>query len=213
MDRLYASAPVFGIITNNADPDGLGRVKVGLYHLGKDIETNWIPASTQSLGMFFLPEIGDQVLVIFVGDNPDNPILLGCIPSIKQRPPQTGEKENAESEFNKNGKNNLRFINSRAGNRIIFNDTKTNEKIQLISSGSISRIEITAKDTGILIETAKNIKIGAKGTINIEGETCKIKVKKGLQIQSENIKIEGKKEVNVKAGNSITVKGNGTNLN
>ena len=84
----------------------------------------------------------------------------------------------------------------------------------MISSGNTSRMEITAVDTGLLLQTSKGMKISAKGTVNIEGETCKIKMKKGLQTQSENIKIEGKsKDVNVKAGNGITVKGQGVNLN
>jgi len=212
MDRHYASAPVYGKITDNADPDGLGRVRVGLYYLGKDIVTNWIPAVTSYSGVFVLPEIDDQVVVVFMGDNPDNPILLGGLWSNKQRPPVTGE--NKGSDLNKDGKNNLRFIRSRSGNRMIMDDTKDNEKIQFISSGSSSRIEIAANGTGLLLDTGKGIKISAKGAVNIEGERCNIKMKKGLLAQSENIKLESKgKDVNVKAGNSITVKGNGINLN
>jgi len=134
MDRHYMSAPVFGIITDNADPDGLGRVKVGLYYLGKDIQTNWIHIVTPAMGVFVLPEVGDQAVVAFMGDNPDSPIVLGTVWSQKQKPPMT--EENAESELNKDGKNNLRFIRSRSGNRIIFDDTKDNEKIQMISGGN-----------------------------------------------------------------------------
>jgi uncharacterized protein involved in type VI secretion and phage assembly len=211
MNRHYASGPVYGIVTNNADPDGLGRVKVQLYHLGSDIETNWIPILTVSLGVFVIPEVGDQVIVAFMGDNPDLPIVIGGQWSQKQRPPLTGE--NSASDLNKDGKNNLRFINSRSGNRIILDDTKGKEKIQFISSKSTSRIEITATDTGILLDTAKGIKIKAKGAINIEGKKCNIKMKKGLLAQSENIKADGKKDVKVNAGNGITVKGKGINLN
>jgi len=210
--RHYACGPAYGIVTNNADPDGLGRVKVKLYSLGPDIETGWIPVITSFLGMFFLPEVEDQVVVVFMDDNPDLPVVMGSVWSLKQRPPETGE--NAESELNRNGKNNLRYICSRSRSRMVFDDTKGNEKIQLISSDSASRIEIRASDTGVLLDTSKSVNIKAKGTVNIEGERCNIKMKKGLQIQSENIKVESKgKDVNIKAGNAIGIKGNGINLN
>jgi uncharacterized protein involved in type VI secretion and phage assembly len=212
MDRHYACAPVYGKITNNADPEGLGRVKVGLYYLGKDVETSWIPVRTSNLGIFILPELGDQVVVAFEGDNPDCPFVLGCIWSIKQRPPVTGESENAESERNKNGKNNLRFFRSRSGNRIIFNDTKDNEKIQMISSGDSSKIELASHGTNMLFKTTGVMNISAKGKITINGKECRINIKKGIITQSKDIKLDGK-NVNVKAGNSVTVKGNGINLN
>ena len=212
MDRHYASAPVFAKVTDNADPDGMGRVRVATTYLEQNIVTGWIPVVIPYSGVFVLPEIDDHVIVVFMGDNPDNPILLGGLWSNKQQPPVTGE--NKSSDLNKDGKNNLRFIRSRSGNRIIMDDTKDNEKIQFISSGSTSRIEITAKGTGLLLHTGKGMKISAKGAINIEGERCNIKMKKGLLAQSENIKLESKgKDINVKAGNIITVKGNGINLN
>ena len=187
----------------------MGRVKAGLYSLGKDIVTDWMPMLTPSLGIFFLPEVGDQVVVAFIDDNPDLPIMLGGLWSNVQRPPQTGE--NAESEFNRNGKNNLRFVRSRSGNMMVFDDTKGDEKIQLISASGTVRLELLSKDSLIRM-VSKGINMSAKGKIRLSGEECIIKARKGLKAKSENIKVEGR-EVNIKAGNSIAVKGNGINLN
>ena len=209
MDRHYMSAPVLGIVTDNADPDGLGRVRVGLFYLGKDIVTGWIPMLTPSLGIFFLPEVGDQVVVAFLGDNPDLPIMLGGFWSNVQMPPVTGE--NAESERNKNGKNNLRFIRSRSGHRVVFDDTKGDEKMQLISSSGAMKFEFLVKDSLIRM-VSKGMDMQALKRILFSGEECVVKAKKGFVSKSENIKVEGK-NVNVKAGNAITVKGNGINLN
>ena len=132
MDRHYMSAPVYGIITDNADPDGIGRVRVGLYSLGKDIQTHWIHIITPGMGVFALPEVGDQVVVAFIGDNPDLPIVLGVVWSNKQRPPMT--EENAGSELNKDGKNNLRFMRSRSGNRVIFYTIRNGKKYSFCCS-------------------------------------------------------------------------------
>ena len=208
--RLYESGATYGIITDNADPDGLGRVKVALYSLGKDITTDWIPIITPALEMFWLPEIEDQVAVAFMGDNPDLPFVLGPIWSISQMPPLTGE--NSVSERNKDGKNNLRFMRSRSGNRLIFDDSKDNEKIQMISSGDTSRIELSSKGTNLLLKTTGEFGMLAKGKVRINGQEVRIKSKKGIVHKSKDIKVEGK-DVNIKGGNAIGVKGNGINLN
>ena len=210
MNRYFACGSVIGLVTNNADPDGLGRVKVGIYSLGKNIETNWIPVLRQSLGMFVIPELESQVLVDFIGDNPDLPYVSGVIWNMKQMPPLTGE--NAESERNKNGKNNLRFIRSRSGNRMILDDSKDKEKIQMITAKDAARIEATAEDKKILVK-ASIVKITASGKILVNSKECIIK-SKSVITQSKDIKIESKsKDINIKAGNAIAVKGKGINLN
>jgi uncharacterized protein involved in type VI secretion and phage assembly len=205
------SAPVFGLVTDNADPEGLGRVKVGLYSLGKDVVTGWIHMVTPALGVFCLPEVGDQVLVAFLNDNPDMPVMIGGLWSNVQRPPVTGE--NAESEFNRNGKNNLRFIRSREGSRMILDDSKGKEKIQLVSAKDSSRIELSAEDKKILLK-ASVVRMSSSGKIIFNGKECIIKASKGIITQSKDIKLESKgKDINVKAGNAIGIKGNGINLN
>jgi uncharacterized protein involved in type VI secretion and phage assembly len=212
MNNYYMHGPVFGTVTDNTDPDQLGRVKVMIDHLGEKIETGWIPVITSISGLFVLPEIKDQVIVSFIGDNATTGIVLGSAWNSKQLPPESGE--NTGSDLNKDGDNNLRFIKSRSGHKLILDDKKGEEKVQVITGKGKTRMEFLAKEGSLKITTDKNINISAKKKLIINGQEGTIKMKKGLLNQGENIKIEGKgKDINIKAGKNVVVEGSGINLN
>lgn len=212
MNNYYMHGPVYGTVTDNADPDHLGRVKVMIDHLGEKIETDWIPVITSISGIFILPEVKDHVIVSFIGDNPATGIVLGSSWNTKQLPPESGE--NTGSDLNKDGENNLRFIKSRSGHKLILDDKKGEEKVQFITAKGKTRVEFLAKDGILKITTDKSLNISAKKKLIIKGQEGSIKMKKGLINQGENIKIEGKgKDINIKAGKNVVVEGSGINLN
>ena len=72
---------VVGIVTNNQDPDGLGRVKLKFPWLDPDLESNWArlasPMAGKNRGLFIMPEIDDEVLVIFEHGDIRFPFVLG----------------------------------------------------------------------------------------------------------------------------------------
>jgi uncharacterized protein involved in type VI secretion and phage assembly len=205
MNKHYASGPTYGRITNISDPDHRGRVKVILPMLGPDIETDWIPILTPAAGIFVLPELNEQVIVAFMGDVADFPIVIGSIWNIKQSPPETGE--NTDADLNKDGSNDLCFIKSRSGQMVIFDDKKGDEKIQIISGGT--RWEFKKKDKLMKISTDAGIDLSAEGKIRIKcKDKATISADKSLVIQGQNVKIESKdKDVNIKSGKNITVNG------
>ena len=184
--------------------------------MGSSIETNWIPVVTpygnSKCGAFFLPENGDIVVVTFMGDNPNFGIVLGGVWSSSQPPPETGE--NTGSDLNKDGENNLRFIKSRSGNQIIFDDKDGEEKIQILSSDAKTRFEMLSKDEMIKIETDKDISINAKGKFAIEAEEGVLKFSKGLKLTADEIAIESSsKDVKIKASQNIALEGSTIKLN
>ncbi len=72
-----------------SSPDQLGRIKVKL-PWGDDSSSNWIRVAqnhTSRSGSFFIPEIGDEVLVGFEHGDPDRPIIVGRLWNEKDRPP------------------------------------------------------------------------------------------------------------------------------
>ena len=153
-----------GIVTNNQDPEGLGRVKLKFRWLSDDNETDWIRIATlmagSERGTFFLPEVNDEVLVAFEFGDINHPYVIGAIWNGVAKPPET----------NSDGQNNIRKISSRSGHELIFNDngsagqekieihTKAGHKIVLDDSVGGEKIEIVDKtgSNSIVFDSVQN---------------------------------------------------------
>ena len=189
---------VIGIVTNNKDPEGLGRVKVRYPWSGESGESYW--ARTMSFmagkerGAFFLPEVGDEVLIAFEHGDIEHPVVLGALWNGKDRPP----------EKNTDGKNNIKKIRSRSGHELIFNDDKSSGK---------EKIEVhTAGGHQILLDDSKGkekitIKDKSGNTIEIDSVKNEIKIKSSMNISLEAPMIE------IKANATLTLKGGIVKIN
>src|SRR3972149_536693 len=91
-DVRLISGVVPGIVTNNQDPDGLGRVKIKFPWLSDDNETDWVRIATLMAGGqrggFFLPEVGDEVLVAFEHGDINHPYVIGALWNGVDKPPE-----------------------------------------------------------------------------------------------------------------------------
>ena len=203
--RTYGVAA--GIVTNNHDPDGFGRVKIKFPWLSEDNETGWVRIATfmagKERGSFFLPEVGDEVLVAFGHGDINHPYVIGALWNEKDRPPET----------NSDGKNNIRKLRSRSGHEIIFNDDNTtkNEKIE---------IHTNAKHKIILDDSAGGEKIeivdktgNNKITIDSVQNSINIESTMQLKIKSQVIEIEAGGTMTIKAGAVLTLQGSLVKIN
>ena len=125
------------VITDIDDPEKLGRVKVKLLNRDtSEYETDFIrimtPMTGQQWGMFFFPEVGDEVLVGFSGGEIARPYVLGALWNKNNTPPVTIE----------NKENKLRKIKtkkrSRPWRRDLFFVKILSEYYNPISSGLLS---------------------------------------------------------------------------
>jgi uncharacterized protein involved in type VI secretion and phage assembly len=187
---------VVGVVTNNQDPDDLGRVKVRFPWLSDAEESHWARIAAPG-GTYFLPEVDNEVLVAFEHGDPRFPYVLGVLWNGKDAPPTT----------NSDGKNNLRLIKSRSGHVVKLNDEDGKETIEIIDkTGKNSIVIDTAKNT-LTITTDKDITLAAaQGTIKLEAKNIELK-------SSDDTKIESDKGMNVKAGATLNVKGATVNIN
>ena len=109
----------YGVVVQNKDPDNLGRIKVKLPWLdkGDEDQTHWAqivtPMEGKKFGMYAIPDIDDAVVVMFIGGDSAQPVILGGIWS----------KPDFSPEPNEDGKNNFRGYRSRSGHRLILDDT------------------------------------------------------------------------------------------
>ncbi|HBE16254.1 MAG TPA: phage tail protein [Cyanobacteria bacterium UBA11149] len=188
-------------VTNNQDEEGLGRVKVKFPWLSDTDESFWAriltPMTGKEYGMYFLPEVGDEVLVAFEHGMIEFPYILGGLWNGKDKPPDT----------NSDGKNNKRIIKSRSGNIIRLDDTEGEEKIEIIDKSGKNSIVISTKDN--------NITIAADADITIQSSNGKLKLSgKGIEIDSQaEVKITASQNMDLKAGPQLNIKGNIVNIN
>jgi uncharacterized protein involved in type VI secretion and phage assembly len=198
-DRFYGLT--VGIVTNNQDPDKLGRVKVRFPWLSDTEESHWArvltPMAGKERGIYFLPEVEDEVLVAFEHGMMEFPYVLGALWNGKDAPPAT----------NDDGKNNLRVIKSRSGHVIILDDTEGEENITVADKTGKNMIVISSKEN--------MISIVADSDITLESTNGKLKLSgKGIEIKSgAEIKIEASQNMDVKAGPQLNIKGNMVNIN
>ncbi len=77
----WSNQLVVGVVTNNKDPDGMGRVRVKFPALGDTIEGWWARVATinagNERGLFMLPEVNDEVVVAFEHGDTRRPIVIG----------------------------------------------------------------------------------------------------------------------------------------
>ena len=197
--RIYGV--VVGIVTNNEDPEALGRVKVQFPWLSDQDESNWAriatPMEGKNRGIYFLPEVDDEVLVVFEHGDLRFPYIIGSLWNGQDKPPVK----------NDNGQNNLRVIKSRSGHVIQLNDQEGKETI-----------EIRDKDNknSIVLDTAANsITITADGDITLSASQGKIKLEaQNIEIKSSaNTKVEADAGMDLKASSVMNLKGQTINLN
>jgi len=161
-DRFYGVA--FALVTNNSDPESLGRVKVALPWMSDDAESDWArvvtPMAGAERGVYFLPEVDDEVLVAFEHGSPSTPYVLGGLWNGEDTPP----------ESNADGKNDRRSITSRSGHVIRLTDTKGEEQIEIVDSSANNSIVISTKDNSIKVSADGDITIKAGGKLTLQAD-------------------------------------------
>ncbi|WP_103070920.1 type VI secretion system Vgr family protein [Aquimarina sediminis] len=165
------------VVTDNADPDGLSRIKVQFPWQRPDGETTpWLrmitPHSGGEKGFHFIPEIGEEVLVGFEGGNGERPYVMGALYTGAQKP-----------ESWRTDNNDVKAIRTRSGHTVELNDSSGAEFIT-ITDKNRNIIHIDTANNDITISAGENMTFNAKNMqINVE-ENLDISVGKN---KSENI--------------------------
>ena len=182
--RLYGVYPAEVIAIN--DPDQQGRVRVRL-PWSPDNDSGGYEAwarlallmAGNNRGTWFIPDVGDEVLLMFEAGDPRRPYVIGALWNGKDTPPET--MDSAED-------NNIKSIVSRRNIRITFDDSKGQETLTL----QTPQQTITLKDgnraievrdangntvkmnaSGITIRTARQVKVQA-GQVEVNANTVTV---------------------------------------
>jgi uncharacterized protein involved in type VI secretion and phage assembly len=189
-----------GIVAQNKDPDGLGRVKIRFPWREHPDESYWariaVPMAGGSRGTWFLPEVGDEVLVACEAERVEHPYVVGALWNGQDKPP----------ESNGDGKNDIRMIRSRSGHEIVFDD------------GAQGRIEIHLKDDKrkvVLDPDGIEISDDSGNSIAITSSPGSIAIKSNVKIsiESSTIEIKAKASMTLQASGTLTIQGGLVRIN
>ncbi|MDQ3110694.1 MAG: type VI secretion system tip protein VgrG [Bacteroidota bacterium] len=195
------------------DPQGEHRIQVKMPLLDNAAEGTWVRIATldagDTRGSFFRPEIGDEVILGFINDDPRNPVMLGMMNSKKKAAPLEAADDNDQKGFI-----------TRSQIRMLFDDKKKSFTVETPAGKTMiiddDAGEITVKDEnnnkivlsadGIVIESGKDIKMKATGDITMEGKNITAKA-------SASLTAEGGSGAEFKSGGNTVLKGSTVAIN
>jgi len=188
-----------GTVTDNKDPEGLARVRVRLPWQISGHASYWARIAMlmagDGRGTYFLPEVGDEVLIGAENGDPSHLYVIGVVWNGKQKPP----------ENNDDGKNDRRVIHSRSGHRLIFDD------------GAQPRVELLLADKKHLVLDQNGVTLdddkGNKLVIESNSGAITITSTASLKLKSQTISIEAGASMEIKASGTLSIKGAMVQLN
>lgn len=204
---------VVAVVTDTNDPEGLGRVKVLYPWMSTDHNSFWArvisPGAGPEAGLFMVPEVDDEVMVVFEQGDFNQPYVLGGVWNGKNKVPPPGAGAGS------NEKPKVRTWHSLTGHHISVYDNADN-KIEIVTAGG-HKLVLDDKNKKIeLVSTG-----GAKLTLNDQSSTVDLESKGPLNVKSTgamsikssaNLTIEGSM-IDVKASGPLNLKGAVVNIN
>jgi Rhs element Vgr protein len=197
-----------GVVTSNEDPDGEHRVRVRLPLLGLSSDGLWARVASldagDDRGFFFRPEIGDEVAVGFLGDDPSHPVILGMLHSSAKPAPLEGSEDNHEKMFKSRSGMRVHFdddkivltLDTPAGNSIVLDE---DDKSLTLADQNGNKIKLDSD--GIHLESAKAVDWKAGTETKMESSTS-FEIKAGTEL-----KLEGSASAELAGGGSTKLTG------
>jgi phage baseplate assembly protein V len=174
-DRL--DAPVIGLVVDNVDPEKLARVKLKFPSLPGQGTSTWAPIAALGAGAdrgwFFLPEVDDEVLVMFEHGDIDRPVVIGALYNGVDKPP----------DASRGGGGRRRSIVSRSGSRIVLDDEAG--VVRLEDGGGIGSVEIDSSGAITLEASRGDVCLQAPGgQLEMVAQSVEIKAQVALHLES-----------------------------
>jgi uncharacterized protein involved in type VI secretion and phage assembly len=186
------------------------------------IWARWIqPYATEGAGQFFMPEIGDEVVLGFLNEDPRFPVILGSLYSSGRAPAYQPAEENPIKAIVTKSKITIEFddqkkaltIKTPGGNQIVLTDeeqainiadqngNKINLNAEGISMQSPANIEIKA-DAEVTISGTAGVTISTEAEASISGEA-------GVSISGLEVSISGETEFSASGGAEVSISAGG----
>lgn len=206
------------VLKIDADPDNQFRVQVEV-PLFNDKNTGlWARLAqfyaTDGQGAFFMPEVGDEVVLGFLNADPRYPVILGSLygKNRKPNPALTPDAENSQKAlYSKNGlyllfndKDKIITLSTPGGNKLVLDDK--NGQIQIIDQNSNS---IQMDSNGITIKSASALTVQAAQALDLKGDTGVSAESSGgdVAVKGVNVALTAQAQLTAKGSATAAIEG------
>jgi phage protein D len=197
-ERDWSSSLVVGIVTNNNDPDQMGRVRVKYPSLSDSEESAWAriatPSSGNARGLLMLPQPNEEVIVGFEHGDTRRPIVIGSVFNGRDKP---GEEliQNKDGSLGvvsneKIHMHSKKDFEIKSDQNLVIEITKdVNEKV----SGNL-----TSETTGTGKLKAQQYTVEAGSSMTVKGVSVTVEASASLTLKGATVDIQGSGPVNIK---------------
>jgi Rhs element Vgr protein len=214
------------VLKIDSDPGHQFRIQVDVALFDDDDTGIWARMAhfyaTESQGAFFLPEVGDEVVLGFLGGDPRFPIVLGSLYGKNRKPNSalTPDPSNSlKALYSKNGlclmfddKDKIMTLSTPAGNKLVLDDK--NGQVQLVDkNGNSLQLDsdgITMKSTsGLVARASGSVTVKGDSGIAMDGGTGDVDAK-GANVAmtaQTQLTMKGSASAEVQGGGQLTLKG------
>lgn len=187
---------VIGLVTNNNDPEDMGRVRVKYATLGDDMEGEWAriatPGAGADRGMMFLPAVGDEVVLAFEHGDTRRPVVLGALYNAQDKP---------SSKMLEGAPREKAFVL----HTDVDAEIQTGKQLAITTSDDLT---MTVQGGDVKTTTDAKVEIKAGATILLDGTgEITIKSSAGINVEATGpLKLKGA-TVDLEGTAGVTVKG------
>lgn len=230
---------VVGVVAKNYDRDMPGRVCVRVPVRDENAnELKWarvaMPSSGTKWGHYFLPEVGDQVLLGFEQGSIEKPYVLGCVPKDNNSflTKAVHEKNQYKKIITKNG-STIQFDDVQEGagakdkitihtpdeaHKLVMDNDK--KQILISDKDGKNKIEIKTEQGQTTIKAEKKVTIqvgdkielilnGSSGTVSIKCDKFKVEASNSMTLSSNSSAKFSGGNVSVEAASSLKASSSG----
>ena len=184
----WGASVVVGIVTQNDDPDGMGRVRVRYPALGDDIEGWWAriasPAAGSERGLLMMPIAGDEVLVAFEHGDVRRPYVLGAL--------WNGSDQPGDDLVQTDGSFELRSDHKVEVNAKEAINLTTDADLTITTSGKITdkaQDDVSVEGQNVNVKANSSLTIEATGDLTIKGASITVQANGAVQVSGSSISL------------------------
>jgi phage protein D len=194
------SGVVIAQVSDNKDPDHLGRVRLAFPWLSDDFVSDWArtvqPGAGSGRGALVVPEVGDEVLVAFEQGSFQRPYVIGGLYNGADKP-DPGDVDVIDGN---SGSVDRRAFVSRTGHRLEMIETASGAQGIVLATGDGKlKLGLDQRQTEITLHSDGAVTIDARGDVTVKTATG------SLHLEGQDVQIKGHTGVTVDGGTSCSI--------